>query len=94
MSVRRSSEPLFDAVRARHRLLLFGGLGATSIGVGLAGYVAYDWFLMGVSHEVLALLAAVAVLFGVQLLVFTTLTSMLIMLHRETIDRFEAGEGE
>lgn len=89
MSVSQRPEPLFDAVRSRHRLLLLTGATATAIGVLIGVYVGYRWFGHGTSHEVLALVAAVAILLGVQILVFTTLTSMLVLLHRETIDRFE-----
>lgn len=61
------------------------GLVATIIGVVLAVYVAYRWFIWQTGHEIIALAAAVTLLIGVQLLVFSALTSMMVALHREVV---------
>lgn len=87
MSISTNTGRLFEAVQTRHRTLLLAGVGSTTFGLVLAAYVGYRWFVHGVSHEVLALLAAAAVLVGVQLLVLSALTSMLIALHREVIHK-------
>lgn len=85
MSISSEPEHLFDAVKSRHRSLRLAGAISTITGLLLAIYVVYRWLFQGVTHEVLSLAAAVAILFGVQLLVFSALTSMLIALHREVI---------
>lgn len=91
MSVAASEDGLFEAVKRRHRLILLAGIAATVVGVLLAGFVGYEWFVRRprVSHEVLAVIGAFAVLVGVQLLVFSTLTDMLIVLHQEQLGRIE-----
>ncbi len=87
-----SSEPghLFDAVKSRHRTLRLAGSISTLTGLLLTGYVVYRWLFRNVTHEVISLAAAVAILFGVQLLVFSALTSMLIALHREVLQHSSA----
>ncbi len=67
--------------RKRHRYLVGTGFGLGLVGAAVAAWVAYRWFVHGVSHEVMALLAGFAVLLGVQLLVLSTLTSLLVDLH-------------
>jgi hypothetical protein len=73
--------------RKRHRYLVASGFGLGVIGAVLAAWVAYRWFVHGVSHEVIALVAGFAVLLGVQLLVLSTLTSLLVDLHERDADR-------
>lgn len=72
-----------QAVIGRHRLLVVAGFASIVTGVTLAAWVGYEWFIVGVSHEVIALLAGVGVLFGTQLLVFALMASMLITLYHE-----------
>ena len=79
----------FAAVKTRHRLLVAAGVAATVIGVLLAGYVGYDWFVNRVSHEVIAVVSAFGILLGVQLIVLSSLSSMLIALHREQLHEFD-----
>lgn len=73
--------------RKRHRYLVHSGLGLGAVGAGLAVWIAYEWFVRGISHEVMALVAGFAVLLGVQLLVLSTLTSLLVTLHEAELDR-------
>ena len=91
MSVASSGDGLFEAIKRRHRMILLAGVAATVVGVLLAGFVGYEWFVRRprVSHEVLAVIAAFAVLVGVQLLVFSTLTDMLVVLHQEQLRRLD-----
>lgn len=89
MSISRRPEELFEGVKTRHRLLRAAGGTATVVGVILVAFVGYEWFVRGISHEVIALVSAAAILFGVQLLVLSALTSMLITLHREQSQRFD-----
>jgi len=76
---------LYKMAKTNNPLFYFGSVGALSTFVGLviAGFVAVEWFTRNVSHEVLAVVAGVAVLFGVQLLMFGVLSDMMVALNRE-----------
>lgn len=89
MSVTNTPGTVADAVAARHRLLVGTGLAALLFGLALGAYVGYDWFVAGISHEVLTVVSAVAVLIGVQVLVLTSLSSMLIALHEELLTQVD-----
>lgn len=80
---------LYRLAKTNNPLFYFGSLGALSglVGFGIAVYVIIEWFYQGVSHEVLTLVSAIAVLFGVQLVVFGVLSDMILALYREQIDR-------
>lgn len=84
---------LYRRAKTNNPLFYFGsvGLASTLAGIVLAAYVGYEWFIRvpRVSHEVLAVVAAAGVLFGVQLLMFGVLSDMILSLHREQIDRLE-----
>ncbi|WP_170864794.1 S-layer glycoprotein N-glycosyltransferase AglJ [Halogranum amylolyticum] len=84
---------LYRRAKTNNPLFYFGsvGLASTLVGLVLAGYVGYEWFVRvpRVSHEVLAVVSAAAVLFGVQLLMFGVLSDMILSLHREQVDRLE-----
>lgn len=71
--------------RKRHRYLVSSGIGLGLLGAVLAVWIAYEWFVRGISHEVIALVAGFAVLLGVQLLVLSTLTSLLVDLHERDL---------
>ncbi|WP_435144656.1 S-layer glycoprotein N-glycosyltransferase AglJ [Halobaculum sp. P14] len=85
---------LYRQAKTSNPLFYFGSAGVLSgaVGVAVAGYVAYDWFANGVSHEVLAIAAGIALIFGVQLVMFGVLSDLLVTLHRETLDRLEDKE--
>ncbi|MFB6075229.1 MAG: S-layer glycoprotein N-glycosyltransferase AglJ [Haloarculaceae archaeon] len=76
---------LYRMAKTTNPLFYFGSVGtlSTLAGVGLAGFVAYEWFANGVSHEVIAVLAASGILFGVQLLMFGVLSDMIVAVNRE-----------
>ena len=72
--------------------------GSASVVAGLSGalvaaYVAYDWFVNGIPHNVLAIVAGVGIILAVQLLIFGVLSDLLVTLHGETLDRVERLEG-
>ena len=90
MSVRGTAGSTIEAVRERHRQLVLLGAGSALIGLILAAYIAWEWFVMATSHEVLAVIAAVAFLVGVQVLVLSSLSSMLIALNRERAEVLES----
>lgn len=82
---------LYRLARTSNPLFYFGSLGVASTLVGLlvGAYVGYRWFIMGISHEVLALVSAFGIMFGVQLLMFGLLSDMIVTLHREQMQRIE-----
>jgi dolichol-phosphate mannosyltransferase len=85
---------LYRLAKTNNPLFYFGSVGVMSlvVGVGIGTYVGIEWFTRDVSHEVLAVVAGVALLFGIQLLMFGVLSDMLLSLHREQIRRIERSE--
>jgi dolichol-phosphate mannosyltransferase len=85
---------LYRLAKTNNPLFYFGSVGVLSLltGAGIGAYVGVEWFTRGVSHEVLAVVAGVALLFGVQLLMFGVLSDMLLSLHREQLRRIERSE--
>jgi len=71
--------------KTNNPLFYFGSVGllSTLAGIVLSGYVAVEWFARNTSHEVIAVVAGVAILFGVQLLMFGVLSDLLVTLNRE-----------
>ena len=82
---------LYRLAKTNNPLFYFGSLGLLSLlaGGGLGVYVGVEWFRYGVSHEVLAVVAGVSILFGVQLVMFGVLSDMILALHREQLRRLE-----
>lgn len=82
---------LYRRAKTNNPLFYFGSVGTAStlVGVVLAGYVGFEWVLYRISHEVIAVGAAGAILFGVQLLMFGVLSDMIITLHREQMRHVE-----
>ncbi|MFC7203588.1 S-layer glycoprotein N-glycosyltransferase AglJ [Haloferax namakaokahaiae] len=82
---------LYRRAKTNNPLFYFGsvGLASTATGLGLAAYVAYEWVFRTISHEVIAVVSAAGILFGVQLLMFGVLSDLILSLHREQIKRIE-----
>jgi len=82
---------LYQMAKTNNPLFYFGSVGtiSTLAGLVLAAYVAVEWFTRGISHEVLALSAGVAVIFGVQLLMFGVLSDLIVTVNREQTRQFE-----
>jgi dolichol-phosphate mannosyltransferase len=76
---------LYQMAKTNNPLFYFGSVGilSTIVGVVLAAYVAIEWVTRSISHEVIAVVAGVAVLFGVQLLMFGVLSDLMVTLNRE-----------
>ena len=76
---------LYQMAKTNNPLFYFGSVGilSTIVGVVLAAYVAIEWVTRSISHEVIAVVAGVAVLFGVQLLMFGVLSDLIVTLNRE-----------
>jgi len=88
---------LYALARTNNPLFYFGSLGAASavVGTGIAGFVAWEWFARGIPHNILAIVAAAAILLGVQLVMFGVLSDLVVTLHREQmrlIERIEDGD--
>jgi dolichol-phosphate mannosyltransferase len=83
---------LYQLAKTSNPLFYFGSVGVLSglFGVAVAAYVGYEWFVPPrTSHEVLAVVAAFAILFGVQLLMFGVLSDLIVTLHREQMRRLD-----
>lgn len=85
---------LYRLAKTNNPLFYFGSLGAASglVGLLISVYVLVEWFTQGVSHQVLTLVAAIAVLFGVQLVVFGVLSDMILALYRDQIDQIQGSD--
>ena len=82
---------IYRRAKTNNPLFYFGSVGVLSLltGVGVGGYVGIEWLTRRISHEVLAVVAGFAILFGVQLLMFGVLADLLLSLHREQMDRLD-----
>jgi dolichol-phosphate mannosyltransferase len=82
---------LYRMAKTNNPLFYFGSVGFGSIGFGvlLAIYVVYDWFINGISHEVIALVGGVTIILGIQLLMFGVLSDMVVTVNREQTRRLE-----
>ena len=82
---------LYALTKTNNPLLYFGFVASVGalLGVGLAGYVAYDFLANGVSHEVIALLSAFLVLLSTQLFMFGVLSDIIVSVNREQTRRLE-----
>lgn len=83
---------LYRLAKTNNPLFYFGSVGVTStlMGLVIGVYVAYDWIFNSISHEVLAVVGSMAVLLGVQLVIFGVLSDMIVTLNREQTRRLEA----
>ncbi|PSP54492.1 TIGR04182 family glycosyltransferase [Halobacteriales archaeon QS_1_67_19] len=82
---------LYQLAKTNNPLFYFGSMGVLSslFGFALGAYVGIEWVTRRVGHEVLAVVAAFAILFGVQLLMFGVLSDLIVTLHREQMRRLE-----
>jgi dolichol-phosphate mannosyltransferase len=85
---------LYRLAKTNNPLFYFGSVGVLSLLLGgtVGAYVGVEWVTRGISHEVLAVVAGVSVIFGVQLLMFGVLSDMMLSLHREQLRRIERSE--
>jgi len=82
---------LYRLAKKNNPLFYFGSVGGLSIlaAVGLALFVVYRWVVASTSHEVIALAAGVALLFGVQMVMFGVLSDLILTSNREQSQRIE-----
>jgi glycosyltransferase (TIGR04182 family) len=82
---------LYKMAKTNNPLFYFGSVGivSTLVGAVLGVYVAVEWVTRSISHEVIAVVGAFAILFGVQLLMFGVLSDMMVTINREQTSRLE-----
>jgi glycosyltransferase (TIGR04182 family) len=83
---------LYKMAKTNNPLFYFGSVGTVSLAVGLVlgAYVAYEWVTVPkTSHEVIAFLGGLAIIFGVQLLMFGVLSDMILTVNREQTRQLE-----
>ncbi|MFW6321986.1 MAG: TIGR04182 family glycosyltransferase, partial [Halohasta sp.] len=87
---------LYRKAKTSNPLFYFGSVGLVSTlsGLGMAAFVVYRWFVDNVGHEIVAVGATAAILFGVQLLMFGVLADLILSLHREQLTRIDRLESE
>jgi len=86
---------LYRKAKTSNPLFYFGSVGllSTLTGLAMAAFVIFRWVSDNVGHEIIAVGATAAILFGVQLLMFGVLADLILSLHHEQltrIDRLEA----
>jgi len=82
---------LYQMAKTNNPLFYFGSVGVLGVlsGLFVAGFVAFEWFVRGISHEVLAVVAGVSVLLGIQLLMFGVLSDLIVSVNREQSRQIE-----
>ncbi len=82
---------LYTLAKRNNPIFYFGSVAVvgTILGVIVGGYVGYDYLVHGVSHEILALLAAFLILLSIQLLMFGVLSDIIVSVNREQSRRLE-----
>ncbi|MBX0285475.1 S-layer glycoprotein N-glycosyltransferase AglJ [Haloarcula salinisoli] len=82
---------LYQMAKTNNPLFYFGSVGVSTIGIGglLGIYVLYDWFVNGISHNVIATVGGIAVVLGIQLLMFGVLSDMIVTVNREQTQQLE-----
>ncbi|WP_276271713.1 S-layer glycoprotein N-glycosyltransferase AglJ [Haloarcula litorea] len=82
---------LYRMAKTNNPLFYFGSVGFGSIGLGvlLGVYVVYEWVVRSISHEVIAMVGGIAIVLGIQLLMFGVLSDMIVTVNREQTRRLE-----
>ena len=82
---------LYRMAKTNNPLFYFGSVGVSTIAMGAAMgvYVLYDWFVNSIPHEVIATVGGIAVVLGIQLLMFGVLSDMIVTVNREQTRQLE-----
>jgi dolichol-phosphate mannosyltransferase len=87
---------LYRKAKTSNPLFYFGSVGllSTVTGLVLAAFVIFRWVIDNVGHEIVAVGATAAILFGVQLLMFGVLADLILSLHHEQLTRIDRLDAE
>jgi dolichol-phosphate mannosyltransferase len=82
---------LYTLARTNNPIFYFGSVAFAGmvLGVGLGGFVGYEYFVNGISREVMALLSAFTILLSFQILMFGVLSDIIVSVNREQTRRLE-----
>jgi dolichol-phosphate mannosyltransferase len=82
---------LYTLARTNNPIFYFGSVAFVGIliGLGLGGFVGYEYFVNGISREVMALLSAFTILLSFQILMFGVLSDIIVSVNREQARRLE-----
>lgn len=82
---------LYRLAKKNNPIFYFGSVGFLSglVGFVLAGFVAFSWVAYGISREVIALASGVAILFGLQLVMFGVLSDLIVTANRQQRQQFQ-----
>ena len=82
---------LYQMTKTNNPLFYFGSVGSLAVlgGLVLAAFVGYDWFVRDISHEALVVVSGVAILLGLQLLMFGVLSDLIVSVNREQNRRLD-----
>jgi len=87
---------LYQLAKTNNPLFYFGSVGllSTVAGLAMAAFVIFRWVSANVGHEIIAVGATAAILFGVQLLMFGVLADLILSLHNEQLTRIDRLESD
>jgi len=87
---------LYRKAKTSNPLFYFGSVGllSTVAGLAMAAFVIFRWVSANVGHEIIAVGATAAILFGVQLLMFGVLADLILSLHNEQLTRIDRLESD
>ncbi|PSP85587.1 TIGR04182 family glycosyltransferase [Halobacteriales archaeon QS_6_64_34] len=82
---------LYRMAKTNNPLFYFGSVGFSTIAMGaiLGVYVLYEWFVRGIPHEIIATVGGIAIVLGIQLLMFGVLSDMIVTVNREQTQQLE-----
>jgi dolichol-phosphate mannosyltransferase len=82
---------LYTLTKTNNPIFYFGSVAVagTTLGAVLAAYVGYEFFVRGISHEIIALLSAFCILLSTQLLMLGVLSDIIVSVNREQTRRLE-----
>jgi dolichol-phosphate mannosyltransferase len=82
---------LYTLARTNNPIFYFGSVAFVGmlLGVGIGGFVGYEYFVNGISREVMALLSAFTILLSVQVLMFGVLSDVIVAVNREQSRRLD-----
>jgi glycosyltransferase (TIGR04182 family) len=82
---------LYTLARTNNPIFYFGSVAFVGmvLGVGLGGFVGYEYFVNGISRNVMALLSAFTILLSVQILMFGVLSDVIVTVNREQARRLD-----